>query len=120
MGKKKTKVNDYATGLVEDVVRDIWGQGWTNKETIDFAISFLAKFTGTVLFKSLTDEVPDVYKKREDVAKYVIKNFSDTKMAVQEAVAAAFTGAVQTYSGQPIEYYCQVKPVGPAANKELI
>lgn len=84
------------------------------------SIVFLARLTGVILFRSLSQKLPADCDTKEKQAKYVIKEFSDTKQSIQEAVAAAFSGAMHTYSGMPVEYYCQVKPVGPAANKEPI
>lgn len=42
------------------------------------------------------------------------------KASVQEAISASFSGAMNTFSGQDIEYYCRVLPVGPAINKDPI
>ena len=117
---RKISDDDFISELVQKTVKEIYGQSADIKETTGLALSFLARFTGILLYKSLSDDVPRRLRKKEDKAAYTIKTFSATKVAVQESVAAAFTGALQMYSGMPVEYYCQVRTVGSAANKEPI
>lgn len=81
-------------------------------------MAFIAKLTGHMLYEALTD-TPDGLSK-DEMIKITLARFASAKVGVQEAIAAAFTGAMNAYSGTEIEYYCQVKALPPVANKEPI
>jgi len=119
--KSKLTITEQAMlDLVKETYKIIDGHAKDTGAGRSMAIMFLARFAGTVLYRSLTEEPPATVVGKENIAQYTITNFAKTKLLVQEAVSAAFSGAMNTYTGQPIEYYCQVKPVGPALNKEPI
>jgi len=44
-------------------------------------------------------------------------SFQTFKVACQEAVAAGFTAAMSEFSGQHVEYYCQIKVVPEPLSK---
>ena len=54
--------------------------------------------------QSIPSEAPDAYQR-------AMKGFQDIKHVVQEAVALGFGKSLTAFTGRPVEYYCQVKPV---------
>ncbi len=115
---KTDKSDQIASELVAETFKLIDGQGGTLSNKV--AVNFLARFAGMLVYRSLKQEAPEHCKTPEQMAQFTMRNFSGMKVCVQEAVSAAFTGAMKTYAGQDIEYYCQVKPVPEAFNKEPI
>lgn len=111
--------NEFAQILVDSTFKLIEGRCKTVKQTNHVTTVFIARFMGTLLYKSLTHK-PDTVLSKEQLVKFTTNNFSEMKTSVQEAIAAAFSGAMHTFTKIPIEYYCQVKPVPPAINKEPI
>ena len=43
--------------------------------------------------------------------------FGETKHNIQTAIASGFEKAFMEYTNQPVEYYCQIIPVGEPINK---
>lgn len=78
--------------------------------------AFLATFVGNMVYKKL-QEKPETAMSKEDLFKFTKDNFIGVRMQVQEAVAAGVSGAMTTYSGKHVEYYCQVKPVPEPISK---
>lgn len=107
--------DQLAATLVTETYKLIDAQGAISSK---IAIMFLARFVGTLLYRSLAAPSPDSCKTKEAKSNFTLQNFAKVKAAVQEAIAAGFSGAMHTYVGEPMEYYCQVKPVGPPVNKE--
>lgn len=105
----------FAATLVTETYKLIDAQGPTSSK---IAVLFVARFVGMLVYRSLVAPAPDSCQTKEDKSNFTLQNFAKVKSAVQEAIAAAFSGAMHTYVGKPMEYYCQVKPVGPAVNKE--
>lgn len=120
MSVVKSSADQISQTLVNETFKLIDGQSKDPIKAHKMALMFLARFAGVLLYRSLTEAAPEGCNTKEKILKFTMANFSATKLSVQEAVAAAFTGAMNTYSGQPIEYFCQVKPVGPVLNKEPI
>jgi len=118
---KSNNVDQIATDLVSETFKLIEGQSKSSLVAERLSVVFLAKFIGVLMYKNLTTETPyDVQNDTDKIAKFTITRFGKFKGIVQEAIAAAFSGAMQSYSGQDIEYYCQVRPIGQAVNKEPI
>lgn len=78
------------------------------------AMTFLARFIGIFIYRVLTDKKEGT---KEEACKYAIDNLADAKSKLQDAVAAGFQGAMTTFAGKQIEYYCQVKIVPPVISK---
>lgn len=113
--------NEFAQMLVTETLKLIEGKYPESKKSKNAMIVFIARFIGTVVYKSLIEKHPEGLKTSEDKLKFTTRSFSDTKQRVQEAVAAAFSGAMNTYTQkESVEYYCRVSPIGPAVNKEPI
>jgi hypothetical protein len=111
--------SQMASTLVSETFKLIDGQAKSVEQQNKLAAVFLAKFAGIMVYRALTLKAPESFKK-EEIVKFVMNNFRNSKQSVQESIAAAFTGAMHTYSGQSIEYYCQIRPVPAALNKEPI
>lgn len=78
---------------------------------------FLARFVGAVVFKTLTDR-PKKKMGHNDLEEFCLNKFNDIKIRIQDANASAFQGAMNTYTGNKMEYYCTIKLLPPVANKE--
>jgi flagellar motor component MotA len=108
--------DQLAATLVTETYKLIDAQG--NALSGKIAVMFLARFTGMLIYRSLAAPAPDSCKTKEEKYNFTSQNFAKVKQATQEAIAAAFSGAMHTFVGKPMEYYCLIKPVGPAVNKE--
>lgn len=81
------------------------------------ATTYLARFVGTLLFRTLTER-NQLNTTKEEQEDFVMKNAAELKTAIQEAVSMGFQSAMTQFSGRQIEYYCQIKPVPePVSNK---
>jgi hypothetical protein len=91
------------------------GEGYSEELIIDFLAGFMSA---------------SVYKIMDDNRRTPPASLGETKMSelevllrlrerIQQAVSAGFQGAIQTYSGNKIEYYCQIYPVPEAPTKVL-
>lgn len=81
---------------------------------------FLSKYTAQIVYETLSEAAPpdctDLNKRYELTA----DKFKTVKASVQDAVSAAFSGAMRKFSGKEVDYFCQIKTVPPVANKEPI
>lgn len=90
----------------------------------EFALSlistFMATFISAVVYQALSEEVKNSKNEVDKKKTYdkVYKNLSDMKEGMQDAIAAGFQGAMSTFSGKPIEYYCQIKTIPEPMNKK--
>lgn len=78
---------------------------------------FLAGIISATVYRSLAI-CPANLKSDEERCRYAEDSFTDMKNRIQEAVAAGFTGGMKSWSGESLDYYCQVKVMPEAANKE--
>lgn len=78
----------------------------------------LASFTTTVAYSSLAYQPSETTSDKE---KYNItsSNFLNCKIAVQEAIAAAFSGAMHDFTGKEIEYFCNISVVQETKSKKV-
>lgn len=102
--------------LVVETCKMIDAQPESVKTQIYF--SFLAKFIGAIIYRSLKSQPDKHMPSQEEIYEYVSKNYSNAKTCAESAIAAAFTGAMSTFSAKEVEYYCLIRPVPPVANKE--
>lgn len=98
--------------LFEEQSEDV---GVENHRTM--MITFLAGFISAVIYRSLAVIPADLTNKKAKEA-YVEASFADMKGQIMEAVAAGFTGGVKSWSGQTVDYYCQVKVTPEPTNKD--
>ncbi len=117
---KSESIEQIAMSLVSETYKLIDGQTAGTAQARRLSVLFLARFAGTMVYRSLTEAKPEGCTTPKQIEKFTLGNFAAVKGQLQEAIAAAFTGAVNTFSGQRVDYYCQVKPIGPAINKEPI
>lgn len=76
----------------------------------ELTIHFITHFVGAVVYRVLTEKLPDKAAKKEK-EKIKIDQFANFKYGMQEAVAFGFQSAMQIYSKKSIEYYCKISPV---------
>lgn len=81
----------------------------------DIYYHVVAGVVGAAAHSALTKntKLAKVKKKTYEETK---NDFVEAKSKIQEAVSAGVTAAMKTFSGQNIEYYCQIKVVPPVAN----
>lgn len=79
-------------------------------------VNFIARFIGAYVYQALMQK-PEKACGKEELLKFTKENFKASKQAVQDAVSAAFSGAMSAFSGKDIEYYCQVKVVPEVKGK---
>lgn len=79
-------------------------------------VNFIARFIGAYVYQALMQK-PEKPCSKDDLLKFTRENFKASKQAIQDAVSAAFTGAMNTFSGKTVEYYCQVKVVPEVKGK---
>lgn len=73
--------------------------------------SFLRDFIKQLVFNALNAHV----EARDFQA--TMKAFAEIKTLVQDAVAQSFSEGVESFSGKPMDYYCDIKPVPKPVNK---
>lgn len=79
----------------------------------------IGRMIGLTLYHTLNDMSKDKGLDKEAQCKYVEKNFARAKHEILEAVSAGFSGAMTTWSGKTVEYYCQVK-IAPEPDKKKV
>lgn len=81
-------------------------------------MSLIASFVCALVITSLNEQNPGV--SNAQMEKIVESKFLNTKGLIANAVAAGFQGAMQTFTGRPCEYYCNVgaasEPVTPQSH----
>lgn len=82
------------------------------------ASTVLCRFVGALVYKTLVEQ-PAINQTKPDHEAYVLKNTAELKAQLQDAVALGFQHAMSAFSGQTIEYYCQIKVV-PEPNNSTI
>ncbi len=116
----KEWTENFSTNLVNEIFRiiDKKSMGGNADASRYVACAVLHKFLGSILWKTLAED-PKINISKKDHLEYIMKNFSETKTAVQDSVSLAFQVAMSSFSGQEIEYYCQVKTVPKATSQAL-
>jgi len=80
-------------------------------------VSFLKNYLETVILAVLSDYPKEMMDDKE-IYEYVSGHFKDLKYDIQNEIALAFNDAVSKFSGQYLDYYCEIKPIPePASNK---
>lgn len=80
-----------------------------------FAI-FLSGLVSAFLKFSLNEFPQGPHYSSDEVTKFAEKNFIRLKETLANALAAGVQGGVQSWSGQEVEYYVQIKPIPAAVN----
>jgi len=115
-GSKKTWLDLLSERAVEQIFdafaakAEAHGQEFVN----DLYLKFLENYTAYLVFQTLKAK-PQDDKDRET---FVLENFAALKIRAQDAVAFGFGNAMTAFTKNNVDYYCQIKIVPPAANKE--
>jgi hypothetical protein len=108
----KTLSEELAQTLTIENFRLIDGKlrNYSPKEVRYVAATLVSRFVGALVYRTLTEEQA-INQTKEQHEAFIMKNAADLKNQIQNAVAAAFQNAMSAFSGQPVEYYCQIKVV---------
>lgn len=71
---------------------------------------YLKIFINKVVLDSLNKKPGRVVSKKE-LYNITKRNFLGTKLDIQEAIGLGFSEAMKKFSGQYMDYYCQIKPM---------
>lgn len=85
----------------------------------DFAksvmVALLRNLTGTMIMHSLLNP-----EKNENVEEGTVASYRKMKTDIIGAIADGFAHAMSNHSGKPVDYLCEVHPVGEPINKEVV
>lgn len=84
-------------------------KAYGEKEVRYAACDLVATFVGSLIYRTLT-EPRTLNVSPLDHEQRVMKNVGELKSQIQEAVAQAFQNSMSAFSGNYVEYYCQIKP----------
>lgn len=120
MDKDDEYISTSAKSMVQEVRRHIEDQRKYAGEEIahDVCMHFLAGLIAAEVFDVMKDGKNKGKSKKDKGYSEVMSNFLAIKLDVQNAVACGFQGAMQTFSGKDLEYYCLIKTVTQNTNKE--
>lgn len=111
---------EFSSRMVDHVAKAIISEGKANPELSrnELHLHFIACYLGSLVYTRLLEK-PKGKGKRGGVAEYdhALKNFNELKVGTQDAVAKAFQGAMSTFAGQTVDYYCQIKVIPEPVNK---
>lgn len=96
-----------------------YGRTYGSKFTSDLLNQFISVFVDNLVAEALHRQNGKHFTE-EEAYQAAAKDFTYMKYGIQEAVARGFTSAFSRYNGQFVDYYCQIKPIGPAINKKAI
>ncbi len=107
--------------LVDETFRLIEGEGRLHGGAFTRLViqRFLTIYISTWASKALQAKAKETATKSE-IFSFTAANFAKAKVRIQEAVSEGFQMAMGDFTGKSVEYYCQVNPVPPVANKEPI
>lgn len=111
----KTVASDILLDLLNEVVSYEEEHGSEYAEQL--CMTILRVYTSSLVFQALTSRPNDKMSKKQ-VEQFVLATFNQCKVRLQESVAVGFQDAMTLYTGVPFEYYCVVKTVPHAINKE--
>lgn len=91
--------------------RDMFGEDFFQY----LAFDFLTTYIGSLATGSLSFDTDGLSNTKAEKA--VEENFVLFKTNLQDSVSAGVQEAMSQFTGQPVEYYCQVKPIPESVNK---
>lgn len=86
--------------------------------SVDIKIHLISTLIGVTLYSHLRDFSLDKTINSKDKEKKLIKEYTMLKALIQSSIGNGFSGAMSTFSGKQADYYCLIKPVPPAINKQ--
>lgn len=116
-------INAESKRLVLDIYKRLLEKEREQRDIIPdvfdrIATNVLASYIGTLVYQALSYKDKSGKMSKKDLYDLTANNFKNIKTNIQEAVASGFTGAMSTYSGKQVDYYCKLMVVPPAINKE--
>lgn len=112
--EEENYVTEYAARMVQEVMKffTIAEKNRSKEVSHELSINFIASIIGAKVFLTLKEAAQSDSKIGS-----ALNKFAELKIDIQNAVAAGFQGGMQEFSGQNLEYYCQVKLVPGIKNK---
>ncbi len=119
MTAREKYLEDNTKAMVDEITRFLQSQEKSQGRLMskELAINFLAGFIGAQVYAALRDR-PSHIKSNKAMLDYALKNFTALKTEIQDSVAAGFQGGLQSFTGKHCEYYCQIKTIPEAVNKQ--
>lgn len=120
----KVSFEDYANQFSDLIVRETYNLiRAQNKEYGVDAVKYIStavisKLISLILLDTL-QEKPAQKSTRQHAYDFTHKNFNIIKNQIQDSVASAFSGAMMSWAGKNVEYYCQVKTVPEPTNTKV-
>lgn len=117
----KSYIEEFASMMAVESYKLIKLESKNNKNKVDRDIStkFLKHFIKKIVFDSLT-ELTNKNMSSKEAYTVTKASFLDIKVKIQEEVARGFEEAFLHYTGQQIDYYCDVRVIPEPINKEMI
>jgi len=114
-------VDDISSLLAKESIELLLTQGENRGEGLGelLIINFIAKFVGMTVLTTLKSEPVEKKASNKDKCKFVMENYAGLKSEMQEAIAAGFAGAFESFTGKPVDYYCTIQPVPEPTSKSV-
>lgn len=112
---KELTVTEYVTHFSKTLTTEIFSLLDADEKKLNKPVrtqvvhSLVGSLIATEVYRILNKTGDGLTK--EEMATRVIKDFQTIKNSLQEIIAAAFTGAMGSYSGKDIDYYCKIQAV---------
>lgn len=123
MAPIKNKAADWASDTSDTIVRAFASavvdkQSRGDDKALDNLMSeILRKLTALSVYETLK-EAPVKAKTQSDRYKRTAHAFSNIRNKIEDSVAAGFQGAMSTYAGKQVGYYCIIRTVPEPVNRE--
>lgn len=119
-GNQVDRMSRQMVGLVLTFLDERKGMIKTQEQMHDLCAQFMMHFIGALVFQALKDRPKGGSKKQVDLLDHNYRSFAGVKMKIQDAVANGVQDAMTAYSGHPIEYFCDIRPVPEPINKKEV
>lgn len=114
------EVERFAKKTVSELCKlfDVWSEDKGEEFVDGVAASILQRYLFVVILQSLNKR-PDhrLELSKEQLNVFVQENYANTKLRMQDAIATGFQMAFTEFTGNMVDYYCQVFPVADPVNK---
>lgn len=105
-------ISDTAKEMAKDTMDSVIAisEELTTDAALNVATHYLCFYLSGLLTLALSLE-SSAAKTKQQKYEVTTHNFLAMKKEVQEKVAVAFASAISQFTKQPIEYYCEIKPL---------
>lgn len=103
--------------MVRECFRVMSKQGKEGELVRYVAKEFLYNFIGNLAMQTLEEGPPKKDPSKKEELDFVLGSFSSLKDQIQSSVGQAFGDAMSDFTGQDVEYYCQIKPIPEPTNR---